>query len=459
MFQGSIPSDVRNMVFEAVQGWKSPRYAVACSGNFTIERILHQAKIEHIQGCDVSIYTCALGAYFAGQPFRLELKPDYAESLSWLAPSLETQVGKVATLMLLTGFANGLRPSPNAYYARLVKAYHDQWPALMEKTIKRLESVPLKLADFHAGDAVPWLETLPTDTAVLSFPPFFAKGYVNMWAMHDRVFSWDAPTFGEIFEGHRRRFMTALTNRPEWVVGSSERLPDLEPYLRGISRKTNRGVVIYNYSSSSPTRVVTPRQTTVPVSIPRLSPGQRLDPAAPIRLITLSIGQYQALRAQYLNPSIEVASASDTSGIGVQVDDQLVGVFAYHVLLRAIHGMFPDTMYLMSDFAVAPTDYTRLAKLVLYAARSREGQLIAERMTRRRMRHLFTTAFSQHPVSMKYRGLFDLHSRKETPGEGHAYMLNYITDLGSWTLKEGYAEWYKKHGASLINKDSHGQAD
>lgn len=453
MFQGSIPADTRRMIFEAVQAWRSPRFAVACSGNFTIERILHEAGVPHILGCDVSIYTCALGAWFARKPFRLELKPEYAESLSWLAPSLESEAGKVATLMLLTGFANGLKPAPNAYYARLVSAYRQQWPELMEKTVKRLESVPLRLADFNAGDAVPWLETLPEDVAVLSFPPFFAKGYVAMWAMHDKIFSWDAPEFGEIFEEHRRRFMTALTSRPEWIVGSSERLPDLEPYLRGVSRTTSRGVVIYNYSRASPTRVVSPRQNTVPVSIPRLSPGQRLDPAAPIQLLPLNVGQFQALRAQYLNPQIKVAESSD--GVGVLVGGQLVGVFAFRLGYNT-PGVSPDTMYLLSDFAVAPTDYTRLAKLVLYAARSREAQLIAERMARRRMRHLFTTAFSQHPVSMKYRGLFELYSRKETPGEEHAYMLNYTALFGQWTLKEGYAEWHKKHAQTitpLMHKD------
>lgn len=450
MFQGSIPADTRHMIYEAVKGWQAVRYAVPCSGNFTIERVLHEAGVKVISGCDVSIYSCALGAYLSGQPFRLSLQPDYAEALSWLAPSLDTQAGGVAALMLLTGFALSLKPSPNAYYARLLDGYRHQWPELHEKTVQRLESLPLRLADFHAGDAVPWLEALPEDVACLSFPPFFAGGYAKMWAMHDKIFSWDAPPFAELFESHRARFLKAMTERREWLLIAPEKLPDYEFYLRGMARTTVRGVTIYLYSSQGPTRVVTPKQKTQPVTVPRLSPGQRLDPAAPIRLMPLSVGQFQAIRAQYLNPAIKVAESND--GIGVLVGGQLVGVFAFRLGYQT-PGASADTMYMLTDFAVAPTDYSRLAKLVLYAARSREAQLIAERMARRRMRFVFTTAFSHNPVSMKYRGLFDLVSRKETPEGDHPYMLNYSAPLGTWTLTEAYAEWHKKHAQLITPKE------
>ena len=137
--------------------------------------------------------------------------------------------------------------------------------------------------------------------------------------------------------------------------------------------------------------------------------------------------------------------AESNDGLGVLVGGQLVGVFAFRLGYQT-PGASPDTMYMLTDFAVAPSDYTRLSKLVLYAARSREAQLIAERMARRRMRFVFTTAFSHNPISMKYRGLFDLHSRKETPEGDHPYMLNYVAPIGSWTLAEGYAQWCKKHG-------------
>jgi hypothetical protein len=443
MFQGSIPQDVRQILFEASTGWQSTSVAVACSGNFTAERVLHEAGRFTLAGCDVSIYSCALGAWFARQPFRLVLKPDYHASLGWLLPGLTSQVSALATLILMTNFAPALMPRFNAYYHRIMTGYRAQWPALLEKTIARLEDNPLRLATFHAGDAVTWLETIPSETAVVSFPPFFAGGYAKMWEPLDNVFDWDRPAFEEIFAEHRQRFITHLTSRPDWLFMTSFKLDDYAAHLRGIAQTTLRGMPVYMYASQAPTRIAVPRQRLTPVGLPRLAPGQRL--GQKLSLLPLTPPQFAALRAQYLNPRIAPASAQAALSFGVMVDQTLVGCFALNFTYQA-HGAASDTIYLLSDFAVAPTDYTRLAKLILYAARSHEARHLAERLGRRRVRHLFTTAFTDNPVSMKYRGLFNLHSRRATPEAEHAYMLNYTAPAGTWSLAEGFDLWRKQHG-------------
>lgn len=83
------------------------------------------------------------------------------------------------------------------------------------------------------------------------------------------------------------------------------------------------------------------------------------------------------------------------------------------------------------------------------AALSHEARLLAERRLAQRWRSLVTTAFSQHPVSMKYRGVMTLITRAETsspdlPG-GRGYKLTYGGALGAWTLAEALASWRAKH--------------
>ena len=41
---------------------------------------------------------------------------------------------------------------------------------------------------------------------------------------------------------------------------------------------------------------------------------------------------------------------------------------------------------------------------------------------------------------MKYRGLFDVHSRSEGK-------VNYLGAAGRWSLKEGYQWWQTKHAS------------
>jgi hypothetical protein len=301
VFQGSIPQDVRNILFQAATTWTTDKVAVACSGNLTVERVLANAGRFAIQGCDVSIYSCALGAFFARKPFRLALRDPLRAEWGWLEQGLQTQAGGVATLMLCSQFSKGIDKAGalkrNAYYERLIAGYQRQWPELLERTVRRLESVPLHLTDFHIGDATPWLESLPSDVAVISYPPFFAKGYAVMWRGLDTLFDWDAPAYEEIFEEQRRRFVAALMNRDHWILGSSQRLDDHADKLRGVAQTTLRGVPIFMYTSGGPTRVVTPRQKVMPVLLPRLSHGQQIGER--MALVPLEAPQFQAVRSQY----------------------------------------------------------------------------------------------------------------------------------------------------------------
>jgi hypothetical protein len=452
VFQGTIPQSVRAILYEAAAGWHVDKLAVACSGNFTIERLFAN-KFASITGCDVSIYTCALGAFFAGLPFRLELREAYHDQFGWLLPGMTDQTGATATLMLVTSMSDAFDSKNNlrnhAYYKRLVEGYRQQWPGLLEKTRTRLESVGLRLAAFHMGDAVDWLPTVPADTAVISFPPFFAGGYEKMWAKLDGLFDWDKPGYQELFEERRRIFIDAMTGRDHWAFITPEVQPEFEDHLRGIAQTTNRGVRLHVYTSKSATRVVGPHQQTAPVNIPRLAPGDQIGDA--LRIVDLTKHQFQALRSQYLNPAIKPALAS--AHYGVMVDDKLIGVFAFYKGYK-VPSATPDTVYLLSDFAVAPTDYAKLSKLVLYAALSRESQLLAERLNRQRIRYVMTTAFTDNPVSMKYRGLFKLENRKETPDGEHRYALNYLANAGQWTLEQGMKEWKKRHQSTHALSES-----
>lgn len=445
MFKGTVPTEIRAMLFEAAAGWQAEALAVACSGNFTIERVF--AGRLPLMGCDVTIYSCALGAWFAGTPFRLTLRPEYAEAWGWVAEGMTDPTGATATLMLMTSLTDALdknlRVKPNAYYRRLVDGYRRRWPEMLDKTRARLESSPLRLRDYYAGDAVDWLPTLGPEIAVATFPPFFGGDYAAMFGKLDGLFDWDAPAYQELFDDRRKIFLDALVNRPHWAIGSRERLPGFEPYLRGTAQTTNRGVPLYLYASDGPTRVVAPRQSTEPVGTPRLAPGDEI--GGRLWIAPLTYGQFAALRSQYMNEHIK--PGMPTAAFGVLVDDKLIGCYALSKGYK-VPGSSADAVYLLSDFPVAPTDYARLAKLVLYAALSSEARLLAERVCKARIRWVVTTAFTDNPVSMKYRGLFELHSRKDAGAKSaHRYQLQYHAEAGQWTLAEGLTTWTRKHGS------------
>ena len=92
-------------------------------------------------------------------------------------------------------------------------------------------------------------------------------------------------------------------------------------------------------------------------------------------------------------------------------------------------------VYMMTDFAVQ-SRVPRLSKSVLACILSTEVRDIMEQKMAQNVRSIGTTAFTDKPVSMKYRGVFDLHSRKEG-------RLNYLGEAGKWSLEEALTWWRK----------------
>jgi hypothetical protein len=103
-------------------------------------------------------------------------------------------------------------------------------------------------------------------------------------------------------------------------------------------------------------------------------------------------------------------------------------------------------MFLLADFAVGGTDYKHLAKLVLHAALSKEFEWEMRKASKLPINSIQTAAFSKHPESMKYRGLFNKHSAKRVDDENLPWLLVYWAPTGQWTLKEGLARWLSQYG-------------
>jgi hypothetical protein len=118
--------------------------------------------------------------------------------------------------------------------------------------------------------------------------------------------------------------------------------------------------------------------------------------AGGLSLIYLTAAQMNLLRSEYLKASINPASTS--VNFGVLAGDKLIGALGYTSPMFL--GNFCD-VYLMADFAIRPTIYKRLAKLVLAAAVSKEAQIIVEQKMAKRIKTIGTTVFTNRPVSMK----------------------------------------------------------
>lgn len=456
MFQGTVPPAVQAMIHEIVKGWPVTDVFVGCSGNLTIERILTPLGVK-LHSNDVSIYSCAAGRYFAGEDFRLEVREEVRDEWGWLEKYLSDPVSKLAVILLGSNMLQnaGTRAGTNTYYTRLRHSWISQWDRVFAKTKQKIEQSGLDIESFYAGDVIEWEQTIPADAGFVAFPPFYAGGYEVMWKGLSHVFDWDEPDYELLDETRMQLLVDQLQSREHWAYGSDIRRPDLEPYLRGIIKTTNRNRPVYMYASSGPIRVVQPRQAMEVLAVPHLAPDQELGDR--LELHPINYREYASLRSEFMSQMLPPAAPRSHASVVVAVDGILIGAYAfvgYSPSTAQYARYLPGQMsLLLSDFPVRPTRYKRLSKLILYAVLSREAKLLAEREANRRVGYMMTMAFTERPVSMKYRGIFKLLNRRPAPENPAVNRLVYLARLGDWTLQEGFAEWRARHG-HLIEEEA-----
>lgn len=432
MFIGSINEHVRAALRQLATQWERaalPAY-VACSGNFTVERILAAGGFREIHGNDVSLYSCAIGAMLApGTPIAVSIKD---ERYAWLAPFIDTPERLVATLMLCTEYFKHA-DREGAYYTRMADAFRGRWDQLhkgtLEKNAARLKG--LRLASFAPMDCVSFLENAPKEAVAIGFPPTYAGGYERMYKKVAEVFAWDRPDYHVFDEERFRQFERALTSFRHWVTMTDIQKPELRSNLVGVYQTTPRAKPVYVYASQGKTSVAMPAQKIQQHPF-KLAHGEL---TGPLNLVVISQGQMNMLRSEFLNPGIAPAAATWHLAVLCSHDLRLVGAASFNVADRP--GSWCD-LYMMTDLAIEPTPHARLSKLVLAAILSTEAHRYLENQRGRRVRTLGTTAFTDKPVSMKYRGLFELAKR----GDGK---LNYIAKMARWDLNGALQWWTANH--------------
>lgn len=460
MFHGSLPDKAQRILCEIVRKWDVQDIYIGCSGNFTIERVLHNCVDAKLHSNDVTIYSCLLGRYFTGQPLNAKVRDDYDGPMKFVSKYMDDDAGIISVMLILSKMTMLFKEKSNPYYEKMIRAYISQFDSLYEKTRAKISKIEPFVASLYEGDVCKWVDEVPKDAGFICYPPFFSGDYEKMFAAIERVIEWNPPVYDMINKDRILEMFRKLANRKYFMFGTNDHLEEFADHLVGFAQTTNRGTPIYIYATSDRSIITVPRQSVKPPMIPRLGPED--DIGNTMRITKISSENFHALRSKYMN--ININPGQESIALAVTVDGKLIGVYALSAaptLSDITKYIDTPTIYLLSDFPVAPSKYKRLAKLVLYAALSKESHEIAQAISRKRIYTLNTTAFTRRQVSMKYRGLFRLLNKKQMKGTdenetdiskkyyGNGYQLNYGAPIGQWTLQEGLKLWKEKHGKAL----------
>jgi GNAT domain-containint protein len=176
-------------------------------------------------------------------------------------------------------------------------------------------------------------------------------------------------------------------------------------------------------------------------ALPLAGRDLRLTKKSVCQLAPLKTSVIAAYKDHFLKRSIR--HSPGMWGYAVCLDGQIVGFLEF---ASSSYGA-ADELYLQSDFSFETHPYLRMSKLVLALAKAGETRRLLEKKTQRRVRSLSTTAFTDKPVSMKYRGVFEI--AKRGVGRDGKPFINYAAPFDDQSWRTVYRDWFFKHAGAM----------
>jgi hypothetical protein len=430
-FVGSINAETRKWLGNNGAAFNDRQVYVGCSGNFTVEQLLSRyAPKARIWGNDVSIYSGALGAYLANQPFELSVKED---EYKWLEAYLEDVEGRAAALMVLLEALKHENMS-NAFKARHWAHYRNNFTQFHQATVEKLRErkQEIRLEGYTGKDIFDLLDEIPKEAVVIAFLPTYAGGYERMFKRLGEIFTWDEPDYQIIDEERKKRTIMKMRER-DYLYLDDKVYPGL-PMVAVVRKARMKPVYIYSNMSALRLAVLKQQRRSQFMPFARLSDQDEITPASKLTIVPTSNAVVNYYRDVYLSKGVGIP-ADGEAPFAVAVDGK---VFGFLIFAR-MQGR--GDVYLLADFVVNSTRYRRLAKLLLLVIQTREIRRMMEEKLLAELPTCTTMVFTDKPVSMKYRGLFKLARRDQGK-------LVYSTEMGIRNLKEVIPLWLKKYEKS-----------
>ncbi|WP_437187806.1 hypothetical protein SH668x_001217 [Planctomicrobium sp. SH668] len=447
MFQGVVHANARKIIASYIPRLPN-KVQVICSGNFSVETTLRLNGYEGaISGCDVSLYTSALGSALCGKELEISLSGKFPE-LEALQPFMKTREGRAAAIAIVLDMMQ-FEKRNNRFQMRMWDAYVSRLKDLCEKTILRIQKKQnqVQLNAFYAEDGWDRVDGVSKDSAILSFPPTYSNGYEKLYKTLQEAFVWSPPKYKELTSG--TQFASKLRDwGGKWLLAAENPPPEMEevagPPISFSPRGTGVNIYLYSNIDGIETRVLRRKQKSHVCRLPRLQETDDVTSDSQLELIPMAYPEAQYIREIYV--STAVAQSPAQFCYGLLLDKKLFALMMFQQTSQSgflIDGEVrkSDLIYMMCDLTL-PSNVDKISKLTVMCALSQEVRESLQKRLTSDISYLATTAFSANPVSMKYRGVMQLYSRKQ---EGNRFALNYTAKYEGQTLEEIKQKWLKKY--------------
>ncbi|MCB1423181.1 MAG: hypothetical protein KDJ69_12095 [Nitratireductor sp.] len=448
IFNGSIPPICMMQIIKAVDfsSWKS--CYVGCSGTFTFERAIGKRYPKlPMHGNDVSLLSGVLSGIAMGKPERFEFRERLAHWEPMLDGASEMERAGALILALYLGRVYG---GKSEHAKRHWLYYENRFPDYVKKGTEQIRALvhELNLASYFPGDFRAHLRKgIQEGGGVIVSAPFISGWYEKWFKFINENIAW---------------------NEPSYDLWNPDRFPELmqeieesgAPYVMVYKNKIEDGKLacyhrvgmkpkFFVYSNSQRTGSVVDHNSSGTGTPFRFKPVdiEDIDADTKVEIVRCKAGYADYIKGLYLQENIPWTSGP--LNFLIYLDDMLAGILTFSMPKHNI-GSHKTTeyVYLLSD--TCTTRFGRVSKLIaMLACQSDVLREASHRLLHRRpIKAVVTTVRSNHPVSMKYRGIYKILKKQEADANersGARFIINYEGHPREQSPQEVYAEWFKRY--------------
>lgn len=434
MFIGSVPAQARIVVAEVLKKLPSntPIY-VGCSGNFTIDRIAASMGFP-VYSNDVSLYSKLISDVLLKTSTSVTIRePRYQELFDRWEDTPCKPLVMVMFIIKITPFEE----RKNDYQKYMYDSLLENSEAFYRDTLKKFERnrpFDFTIRGFFWGDFVEHLES-GKEGVSLVFAPTYKGGYEKIYRRVDEVFDYPHPNYALFDSANAGTYYQGVLSKQRAMIYSDRLFEECRPFLHGYIEMPGNRKDIYLYSSVFPeNHVLQSDETLLAQSLKIIPPDFKFSTNTKIEIAECKASVIAHYKHLFMSDRVNYSTGSEDFGFVFLADGQAFGFASFSTFLGTSDRR---AIFMVSDFAV-PSNTPRLSKLILHLLKSIEIRRALMRRLKFDYTSIQTSVYTDKPVSMKYRGVFDLERREKGK-------LVYVGKFGTNTLQENYLAWIKRN--------------
>lgn len=434
MFTGTTPPEVKVLLQELMG--KVPtgdNVFIGCSGNYTTDKVMAGMGFA-VHSNDVSLYSKLIADILLNQDTTPMVctNADLKDAFAGWEEGIYKKLCMVMFAMRITNFAE----CKNEYQKEMYDTFLEQSEVYYHNTIEKLEKGALNfhIEDFFFGDFLDFLKEKQGKGVGISFPPTYKGGYEKLYQFVEKSFEYQHAPYNVFDPKTADKVFKELLETDLNIIYSDREWPILAKWLAGKIKLGANKHPVYIYSSvSERNHYYIERNANMKGSKIAIMPTDYVfTPESKVTVQVCAVSDVNYYKAFYMANKVNYSTGGDL-GLAFLVDGKAFGFASFSKQLSTLSQIFEQ-----SDFVVN-SDTKRLSKMLLMLIKTRDVRRLIARAMMNYYDSLKTTVYTKAPVSMKYRGVFDLDRRDEGK-------LMYTAKFTEQTISEAYAEWYSRYG-------------